>query len=705
MKSNLKKLIKTNYQQVIFVFLAFLAMVLVSYIYVSRIVQKQMLTIGEEMMNTTETAVTSYLKETELSFSNVNHRIESMLSLGNSNEEILIFLKDMNDYYVSDESPLPDFMKMYAYIRGEFLDGSGWVPPADYSPPQRPWHIGAYNNDGEIFFSEPYIDADTGLTCISFSQKVFDNDGNYYGIMAFDLDLTRITEYVGTQQLANNGYGILLSDTMNFTAHPDESLIGKNMSQINNYYSQLADKIKENPSISAIRITDIDGTDCIAFFRTVFNGWHIGVVTPRSSYYEQVYLLGLVLSILGIVLMSILSYILVRTRAAKMRSDEESKSKSEFLSRMSHEMRTPMNAIIGMTGIAKKSDDKERVQYCLDKIESASNHLLGVINDILDMSKIEAGKLEISETSFKFEKLIEEAVNVVSFKMDEKYQHFNITIDENVPKNIIADQQRLAQVITNLLSNANKFTPEHGNINLRVHVLSENDNLYNIQFEIIDNGIGISEEQQQKLFRSFEQADGSISRKFGGTGLGLSISKNIIDLMGGRIYVESEIGKGSRFVVEVNIKEDKNEYNEEDFLPKEVQEETVAVFNGKRALIAEDMEINREIFIGMLEDTGIIIDCAENGEEACKMFIENNGKYDIIFMDINMPELDGYEATKKIRAMNLESSQTVPIVAITANVFKEDIEKCLAAGMNDHIGKPFVSDEVISKMKNYIYIN
>jgi signal transduction histidine kinase len=237
------------------------------------------------------------------------------------------------------------------------------------------------------------------------------------------------------------------------------------------------------------------------------------------------------------------------TDVERARDDAEraSAAKSEFLSNMSHEMRTPMNAIIGMTAIARESDSLERKEYCLKKIEDASTHLLGVINDILDMSKIEANKLDLSYESFNFERMIQKVVNVINFRVDEKQQSFTVNLDESIPGAFIGDDQRLAQVITNLLSNAVKFTPVGGSIHLDARVTGRNNGMYTVEIRVSDTGIGISEEQQARLFHSFEQADSSTSRKFGGTGLGLAISRRLVDLMGGAIWVESEQGKGSTF--------------------------------------------------------------------------------------------------------------------------------------------------------------
>ncbi|MDR0293266.1 MAG: response regulator [Oscillospiraceae bacterium] len=396
---------------------------------------------------------------------------------------------------------------------------------------------------------------------------------------------------------------------------------------------------------------------------------------------------------------------------AREQAEAENKAKSLFLASMSHEIRTPINAIIGMTAIGKNSGETDRKDYALNRIEEASSHLLGVINDILDMSKIEADKLELSPVEFDLESMIQKAVTVISFRVEEKRQRFTVDVDSKLPRFIIGDDQRLTQVIVNLLSNAVKFTPEGGEIRLGISLVSENDGICELRIEVADNGIGMSSEQQEKLFHAFAQADIGISREYGGTGLGLAISKRIVELMDGEILVESEFGRGTRFTVTVkarmgttgpSLSEAFDAGSEDVRLREDAPDIRKGMFEGKTLLLAEDIEINREIIMTLLEDTGLTIDCAENGKEALDMIAAAPGRYDIVFMDMQMPQMDGLEAARRIRALPAPRGVALPIIAMTANVFKDDIENCLAAGMDDHIGKPVDIDTIIAKLRQYL---
>jgi signal transduction histidine kinase/CheY-like chemotaxis protein len=377
---------------------------------------------------------------------------------------------------------------------------------------------------------------------------------------------------------------------------------------------------------------------------------------------------------------------------ALIQAENASRAKSDFLANMSHEMRTPLNAVIGMTAIAKDASDPVQKERCLTKISEASTHLLGVINDVLDYSKIETQKFELTDTKFDFNKMIQNVSGIIGFKLNEKKQILNINIDPEIPLLLTGDEHHLAKVITNLLSNAVKFTPEKGTITLSAQLEDDKDDYSRVRFEVSDTGIGITEDQKERLFNPFEQIDNSITKRFGGTGLGLPISKHIVEMMGGEIQLESEPGKGSAFWFTILLKHDQVAATEEEAFD----------FSGRCILLVDDVEINREIVIALLSETNIAFDSAENGSIALQMFSDDPGRYDMILMDVQMPEMDGYEDTRRIRSLESQKAKTIPIIAMTANAFNEDIEKAISAGMNAHIAKPINHTEIMKHLKKHL---
>jgi len=828
--------IKHLYVQILFTVFAFLMMIVLSFNFTGRIVRTNLERNVESVLDYVESQINSDLLKSRTILDDFAQSIQGLILHGDDAAKLTAYNTYISNHLLSKNNVAFSPSGPFGYIEKSpegpfFFNGIGWQPPDDWQPTDRLWYKAAIDADGDIAETIPYIDSITGELVFAYSRCIFDNKGNRLGVVGIDTRASYIGERVANTALTKDGFGVLVSQDLTVIGHLNKEFVGLKMHDPVIPLSFLTDELIRTGKISGAEWVNWKNEMVVGFFRTLPDGWRLGLLAPKNIYYRPVYEMAFILSILGIALAAVLIIVLIRVDAAKNKSDMGSKYKSAFLANMSHEIRTPMNAIIGMVTIGKSASDMERKDYCFKKIYDASNHLLGVINDILDMSKIEANKFELTSVEFDLEKMLREAVDVINFRIDEKHQKLSVYIDRSIPRTLMGDDQRLAQVITNFLGNAVKFTPENGAITLAVRMVDKMDDRYTLQFSVRDTGIGISPEQQEKIFNSFEQAESSTTRKYGGTGLGLAICKGIVELMGGSIWVESEPGKGSSFnfmIQAMRSAEDKQErmldvnlnnvrilavdndldvltyFHEitqgfgvmcdvalsgkralelieqnggyhiyfldwkmpvmdglqlareikartsensivimisagewgavaeqakaagiDKFVSKPLFPSTIAdvineclgvdkqqavesqsadiagIYAGQHILLAEDVEINREIVQTLLEPTKLEIDCAENGAEAVRMFTASPQKYDMIFMDIQMPEMDGYDATRHIRALDVPQAKTVPIIAMTANVFREDVEKCLEAGMNSHVSKPIDFKEVMSRLNLY----
>ena len=378
------------------------------------------------------------------------------------------------------------------------------------------------------------------------------------------------------------------------------------------------------------------------------------------------------------------------TTEALQTAENANKAKTDFLSNMSHDIRTPMNAIIGMTSLIRHdAGNKDKVIEYADKIDISSQHLLGIINDVLDMSKIEAGKTVFKYTDFSMPDLIEELNTIFQPQIAERNQTLMV-IKENIRHEWVnGDQVHLMQIFSNLLSNAVKYTQEGGKIQFLVEECETKSSVYaKYRFLVSDNGMGMSADFKETIFDPFTRAEGSVTNKIQGTGLGMAITRNLVEAMGGTIDVESELGQGSCFevLIDLRIAEDRSVSST---VQEEKNEQNDNIFQGMRFLCAEDNELNAEILTELLKIEGAECTICENGEEILKTFEKSApGDYDMILMDVQMPVMNGYEATKAIRRSSHELAKKIPIIAMTANAFSEDIQHSLAAGMNAHVSKP-----------------
>ena len=379
-------------------------------------------------------------------------------------------------------------------------------------------------------------------------------------------------------------------------------------------------------------------------------------------------------------------------------AQEANRSKSSFLANMSHDIRTPMNAIIGITSLIRSdAGDKGKVIEYVDKIDTSSQHLLGIINDVLDMSKIEAGKTVFKYSDFSIVEFIQELDTIFHSQIYEKKQIFTITKENIQHEWVNGDRVHLMQIFSNLLSNAIKYTQESGEIQLLAEECESNSSVYaKYRFLVSDNGMGMSADFKNTIFDTFTREENSLTNKIQGTGLGMAITKNLVDSMGGTLDVESEPGQGSCFEIFMDLKI-AEEGSASPVLQAETDEQDGNILQGMKFLCAEDNELNAEILTELLKLEGAECTICENGEEILKAFEQSvPGDYDMILMDVQMPVMNGYEATKAIRRSSHKLAKTIPIIAMTANAFSEDIQHSLAAGMNAHVSKP-VEMKVLEK--------
>ncbi len=376
-------------------------------------------------------------------------------------------------------------------------------------------------------------------------------------------------------------------------------------------------------------------------------------------------------------------------------------AKTSFLSHMSHDMRTPMNAIIGFTGIAMKNNPSDVVKNCLEKIDESSEHLLSLINDVLDLTRIESGKVKYNPVPVDVKNITDSALDITKGFLTNRDINFKIQREEAKIPNVLADPARLRDVLVNILSNAVKFTPDGGTIIFEARCQENGgDGYINMRYRISDTGIGMSEEFIKEIFEEFAQEDSDVRTQYHGVGLGMAIVKKYVDMMGGTISVQSKKHEGTTFTVDIPLEITDKECNKSDTGFSEKVNLT-----GVNVLLAEDNELNAEIAAVQLEEFGMNVERAVDGKNAVEIFRNHpEGTFDVILMDIMMPEMNGYEATKAIRAMNdRPDGKNIPIIAMTANSFAEDIQASLDAGMNAHLSKPIVIDEVIKTILRYVY--
>ncbi|MDR0457077.1 MAG: response regulator [Treponema sp.] len=635
-KMNASKAFRRNYREFIFVFAAFALMALVGYFFIGRILRNRLLTGAEDMIYTAEANIRASLSEAETTLINSYYVIENMVVQNASRQDILDYLTITTEWMRRREQGLLEYYGIYGFINGEFYNSMGFDASDDYIPQKRPWYQTAIRSGRNIAYTAPYEDARTGDFIISAVRNIDIKDGDIAGILSVDINIRWLTEYIDSLKLAPGGYGMLLNRGMTLISHPDRALMGYQLQDLDKSYEEIARTLRSGGAVFARRVIDPNGDTAIVFFRQIFNGWYVGIVTPYHEFNNDLYVSATILISLGFVLSLSLCFILLRFSAAKMRADENNKSKSTFLASMSHEIRTPMNAIIGMAELALRKELSGEVRGYVQDIKQAGNNLVSIVNDILDFSKIEAGKLEIIPVKYLIASLVSDTVNIICMRIGEKPLRFLTNIDGNIPNSLVGDEVRLRQILLNLLSNAVKYS-DKGHIGLTITVQEREAEQIWLKITVADTGKGIKPEDQEKLFGEFVQVDTRKNRGIEGTGLGLAITRQLCIAMDGNISMESEYGKGSTFTVIIPQRIESN-------IPLAAVEEP----ENKKTLVYEDRAVYAESVRWSLENMNVPHTIVTNQDDFAAAL--RREKWFYVF--------SGYSLYEKIKPL-LEQSDTV----------------------------------------------
>ncbi|MCL2880558.1 MAG: ATP-binding protein, partial [Treponema sp.] len=648
-KSINRTVLHDNIFQLLFVFTAFAVMAFAANFFIGRILIDHALHGAQAQLVSAEANINAGFTKAETTLLNSSYIIREMTERNVSGQELVNYITATSKWLGLRDQGQSGFSALYAYINGEIYNGTGLAPGDGFDPKEQPWYQTAMECGDLIAYTAPYTDKRTGNAIISVVKNILGSNGEQLGILVVDLNTGWLEDYVKSFSITPGGYGILLGRNITIMAHPDSNLLGHPLEDMGGAYGEIARTLKNGQDVLGRRIKNPDGGSVVVFFREIFNGWYVGNVVPFDMFYRDLHISAMILAILGVTLAAALCGILLRLSAAKHRSDEESKYKSSFIANMSHEIRTPMNAITGMAELLLREDLPQKSRDYIIDIRQASVSLLAIINDLLDFSKIESGKLEIVSGRYDLPSLVNNVMSIINIRLMEKPIEFVSSIDADVPAALIGDEVRIQEVLINLLSNAVKYT-NIGQIRLNIaceqwevpqNQEEPREKKIWLKMDVCDTGIGIKTEDREKIFRTYIQADKHKNRKIEGTGLGLPITSMLCKAMGGSINFRSEYGKGSTFTVRIpqEIQTDGTGLpeNRQGFLaPGKITSFTIP---DSRILVADDILTNLKVSEGLLEPYKAKIDTSISGRGAVELARKN--KYDIIFMDHMMPEMDG----------------------------------------------------------------
>ena len=631
------------------------------------------------------------------------HVVDEMLREGLPASEILEYLSA--ESLSIQKSIDKDYTGLYGWINGEYLDGGGWVPEEGYIPTERPWYTETIHDESDVTFVKPYLDDQTKTVLTTIATRLSDGTS----VIALDISLGRIQEI--TEEIARHtagSYGVVLDRTGQVIAHSDRSELGKNyLEETGTLGAALADQLFHENS-GQFQLT-FNRQKYMVFAEEIEGGWQSVSLIDTGVFYKPLIIIMSLLILFTFLEAAVFVMILYNQSARNLAvaSAREARSASQaktlFLSRMSHEIRTPINAIIGLNSIVLHDESiSPHTREELNKIDVSAHHLLSIVNDILDMSKIESGRMVLKEEPFSFPDFLQQIRIIAEGQCEDKGLGFEFKVLEPMDEYYVGDSLKLRQVIINILGNSVKFTDPPGTICFTAEQKAVSGENATLCFTMEDNGIGMDKEFLPRLFDAFSQEDTKNTTHYGGSGLGMAITKNFVEMMGGEISVESEKGKGTSFVVQVTLKRaDRSQIPAAASVQDGTEEKTSLA--GLHLMIVEDQEINAEVMADLLELEEISSEWAENGQRAVEMFARSEaGRFDAILMDMRMPVMDGLTATQEIRKLDHPDAATIPIIALSANAFEEDVKRCIQAGMNDHLSKPVDMEKLEEMLRKLI---
>ncbi|MBR1642820.1 MAG: response regulator [Butyrivibrio sp.] len=693
----------------VFVFVFMTVMV----VYVSSLMYKVAVSnsyaVMEDRILTVSSMINNHLNTAENVLHVAGDSVHHMLISGTTSARIHEFLvkETTNVAEQFDEN----YTGIYGFIMGKYIDGLNWVPPKGYDPKSRDWYIVAKEAGGEVAFSPPYIDAQTGNMIISACRTLPDKQS----VIALDVQLRGIQSMMSELRVNGKGYGFVVDDDGLIVAHEDETKKGINIADIEGG-PELFDAIKETGSGSfSFKFGKEKST---VYVNTLTRNWYVAMVVSDRELYSEVWSQRIVIALICILIFSMICGVYYAgysnerkyiKRMEEMKLEEQkseydrkvlelekdaanasNKAKSDFLANMSHEIRTPLNGILGMDEmIIRESRDSRIKKYALE-IKSAGNTLLSIINDILDMSKIESGNFEIIPIDYEVSSVLNDVLNMTRPRAQKKGLEYIFQVSPTIPSALNGDEIRIRQVILNIINNAIKYTQE-GSVSVVVTSKEVGQGDYtDLVVSVSDTGMGIRDEDKNKLFKSFQRLDEKKNRNIEGTGLGLHITHSLLDMMGGGIDIESEYGKGSTFTITVPQKivnsEPIGDFSKavKNYLDNIETDEVALYAPEAEVLVVDDNAMNLEVMEGLLSDTKIKTELVQSGAECIERVSKK--KYDCILLDQMMPGMSGEETLNKMREMDILKG--TPVIALTADAIMGAKESYLSMGFSDYVSKP-----------------